>query len=294
MATFSALSRISGHGLPATGARPRIPHVGGDSARRSGISKVSAARLQRFLIPSSESDVQLEVVAARPPGAGAFPTLVFNHGSTGRGQSRALFKRTVCPAIIANYFVERGWMVLFPQRRGRGKSGGYYGEGLASDGSGYSCDVDIALAGFSRAIEDMDAVVHHLRSRSDADQERLAIGGVSRGGILAIAYAGMQPDTFRAAINFNGGWLGRACPSHEVVNPMLFERGAKADISTLWLHGSYDQYYRIAHCRGNFERFRSAGGHGEFIAAPMGHALMFKPKLWKEHMDRYLERVVKA
>ena len=245
-------------------------------------------KLDKLFIPSSESGVRLEVVAAKPNGEGPFPTVVFNHGSTGSGQNRALYSRTVAPAIVASSFVERGWMVLFPQRRGRGKSGGVYGEGLASDGSGYSCDVDIAITGFDRAVEDVDAVVNYLRDRSDVNQDKLIIGGVSRGGILAIAYAGMRPGTFRGAINFNGGWLGRACPNHEIVNPMLFERGASAGISTLWLHGSYDQYYRIGHCRGNFERFLSAGGQGTFVAAPMGHALMFKPALWKEHLDRYL------
>ncbi|OEO31138.1 dienelactone hydrolase [Devosia insulae DS-56] len=243
---------------------------------------------EKLFIPSAELGVRLEVVVARPNGKGPFPTVVFNHGSTGRGQNRSLYSRTVAPAAVANYFVEQGWMAVFPQRRGRGKSGGAYGEGLAADGSGYSCDMDIAIAGFERAVEDVDAVVSHLRDRPDVDRDRLVIGGVSRGGILSIAYAGMRPGTFRGAINFNGGWLGRACPTHERVNPMLFERGSPSGIPTLWLHGRFDQYYSLAHCRGNFERFVMAGGQGEFVAAPMGHALMFKPALWQQHVDRYL------
>lgn len=249
---------------------------------------------EKFFIPSGEADVRLEIVVAKPQGAGPYPTVVFNHGSTGRGKNKSLYSRTVCPAVLGNYFVERGWMVLFPQRRGRGKSGGSYGEGLAPDGSGYSCDVEIATAGFERAVEDVDAVVRHLRERSDADQGRLVIGGVSRGGILSIAYAGMRTNTFRGAINFNGGWLGRGCASHEIVNPSIFERGAPAGISTLWLHGSYDQYYRIGHCRGNFERFAAAGGLGKFIAAPAGHALLFKPALWRSHLDQYLDGLAKG
>lgn len=245
-------------------------------------------KFDKFFIPSVEPGVALEIVAASPPGAGPFPAMVFNHGSTGRGQNKALYTRTVAPAVVADYFVERGWMILFLQRRGRGKSGGFYGEGLSPNGSGYSCEVDIAVTEFDRAVEDVDALVSHLRERSEVDQETLAVGGVSRGGILAIAYAGMRPETFRGAINFNGGWLGRGCPNHEIVNPQLFVRGASAGIPTLWLHGSRDQYYSIEHCISNFERFRSAGGQGEFVAAPMGHALMFKPALWTGHVDRYL------
>lgn len=246
-------------------------------------------KFEKLSIASSEPDVRLEIVAARPQTEGPHPTIVFNHGSTGRGDNQSLYARTVSPAVVADYFAERGWMTLFPQRRGRGKSGGSYGEGLASDGSGYSCNVDIAIAGFERAVEDLDAVVRHLLGRSDVDQNRLAVGGVSRGGILSIAYAGMRPATFQGAINFSGGWLGKGCATHETVNPILFERGATAGISTLWLHGSHDQYYRIEHCQGNFERFQAAGGQGKFIAAPMGHALLFKPALWKSHLDQYID-----
>lgn len=262
-----------------------------DNCDRSRHIRRRTMKFEKFFIPSVEPQAQLEIVAAKPVGNGQFPTVVFNHGSTGRGLNTAVYSRTVAPEVVANYFVERGWMILFPQRRGRGKSGGLYGEGLGPDGSGYSCDPQVAIAGFERAVADLDAVVTHLRGRTDVDHEKLVVGGVSRGGILAIAYAGMRPNTFRGAINFNGGWLGRGCPSHEVVNPLLFERGAMAGISTLWLHGKSDQYYQIEHCRRNFDRFRSAGGQGTFVAAPMGHALMFKPALWSGHVDEYLRNL---
>lgn len=245
-------------------------------------------KLERTFVPSSEAGVSLEIVIAKPQGDGPFPTIIFNHGSTGRGINKTVYKRTISPSVIASYFATHGWMTLFPQRRGRGKSGGVYGEGLAPDGSGYSCNAEVAIAGFQRAVEDIDDVVGNVRNMQDVDQNRLVIAGVSRGGILAIAYAGMRPGTFTGAVNFNGGWLGRACPSHETVNPHLFERGAMANIPTLWLHGSHDQYYRIGHCRGNFDRFLASGGKGRFVTVPAGHALMFKPSLWKQHLDQYL------
>lgn len=134
-------------------------------------------------------------------------------------------------------------------------------------------------------------MVANLRNLHEADQNRLAIAGVSRGGILAIAYAGMRPGRFRGAINFNGGWLGRACPSHETVNPLLFGRGAKAGIPTVWLHGSHDQYYRIGHCRANLARFLASGGQGQFVSAPaaLGRALT-----GKEPADHFGDLLVDA
>lgn len=246
---------------------------------------------EKFFIPSHETDVRLEIVAARPQHPGPYPTIVFNHGSTGRGHNKSLYSRTWSPAAIGDYFVERGWMILFPQRRGRGKSGGTYSEGLAPDGSGYSCDIEVALAGFERAVEDMDAVVRHLRERPDVLRGKVAVGGVSRGGILSIAYAGIRSGTFCGAINFNGGWLGQGCANYETVNPSIFARGASAKVPTLWLHGTQDQYYRIEHCRKNFESFLSAGGRGKFVAASAGHALLFKPALWKDHLDHYLSNL---
>ncbi len=244
--------------------------------------------IRKVFAPSREAGVGLELVIATPPGDGPFPAMVFNHGSTGRGLNEVVFRRTINPAVIAQYLAQRGWMTIFPQRRGRGKSGGAYGEGLASQG-GYSCDVAVALAGIERAIEDIDDVMAYLPALARADKDRLAIGGVSRGGILAIAYAGMRPGIFRAAVSFNGGWLGQACPGHEALNPQLFRRGAGANIPSLWLHGSQDPYYSISHCRENHAQFVAAGGQGQFVALRAGHGLMFKPALWQPYLDRLLD-----
>lgn len=63
-------------------------------------------------------------------------------------------------------------------------------------------------------------------------------------------------------------------------------------MKTLWLHGINDQYYQISHCRCNFDQFRSAGGEGDFVEAPMGHALMFMPALWAKHVDQYLQSIL--
>jgi hypothetical protein len=48
--------------------------------------------------------VRLEVVTFKPDGAGPFPLLVINHGSTGRGNDPALFRQTRWSFAIADLF----------------------------------------------------------------------------------------------------------------------------------------------------------------------------------------------
>jgi len=240
--------------------------------------------------------IRLEVVIKKPSGSGPFPLLVFNHGSTGRGTDPNLFTATYASPQIADFFVEKGWIVAFPQRRGRGKSDGLYDEGFAPDrAQGYSCDPGRSLPGADRALDDIKAAVAALQQRSDVAAGRILIGGVSRGGVLAIAYAGMHPEQVLGVLNFVGGWMGEGCSTAGEINGALFQRGGKFGRPTLWLYGQHDRYYSIGHSRSNFDVFKKAGGNGEFFeyAVPggIGHALVAYPNLWSGDVERYLTAI---
>jgi predicted alpha/beta-fold hydrolase len=75
--------------------------------------------------------IQLAMRIYKPTSAGPAPTLVFNHGSTGRGTDPSIFVRPIDFPPLAQFFVERGWAVVMPARRGRGGSEGRYEEGFA-------------------------------------------------------------------------------------------------------------------------------------------------------------------
>ena len=187
-------------------------------------------------------------------------------------------------------------MVIFPQRRGRGGSDGLYDEGFEPDRSRYSCQTDLSLAGVARAIADLDAVMEHVRARPDVLTTRMLIGGQSRGGILAIAYAGERPDMFLGAINFVGGWMGDRCSSATTINATTFRRGAAFKQSTLWLYGDQDPFYSLSHSRSNFEAFVSAGGKGRFESywvpgQDSGHAVIAHPKLWSDLLNTYVDAI---
>ena len=240
--------------------------------------------------------IALESVIFKPPGKGPFPLVVVNHGSTGDGKKAAAAGQTWADPWFADFLNEKGWMVAFPQRQGRGKSGGTYDEGLAEDRTqGYACNTERSLAGAERALEGIHAAIVALRERPDVAEGPVLLAGVSRGGILSIAYAGKYPDKILGVINFVGGWVGDGCSVASTINQTLFNKGSAFKGDTLWVYGRNDSYYSMAHSRQNFEEFRKHGGQGQFaeLTVPSGnngHHVMSLPPLWSKVVSSYLDR----
>lgn len=237
--------------------------------------------------------VELEVVMFRPFGPGPFPTVMFNHGSTGDGSDPDLFGITTLSEPVARFFTDRGWMVAFPQRRGRGQSDGLYDEGFNPDRSFYSCQRDVALSGAERALDDMNAAVDWLRSRADVDTARMLSSGSSRGGVLSLVHLSRRPDVYLGAINFVGGWIGEGCGDYIDINRTLFVESATFPDDTLWLYANNDSFYTITYSRSNFDAYVNAGGLGLFgvysrAAGLNGHFLTNDPPLWADDVDAYL------
>jgi len=280
-------------------SRPAPPTDPCDAASvlEDGVCRPFAVRLdERATTPFVEDGqpVTLEVVLFKPLGDGRFPTLVFHHGSTGNGSDRALFGQTFTSKAVTRYFVERGWTVAFPQRRGRGQSDGLYDEGFKPDRSAYSCEQSLALAGADHALDDLDAITDWIRSRADVDTTRMLVGGTSRGGILAVAHLARRPDAYLGAVNFVGGWLAEGCGDYRVVNRTLFVAGATVAVPSLWLYGVNDSFYGLPYSRSNFDAYTAAGGLGAFHtftrgAGLNGHFLVNDRELWAAAMDGFMD-----
>lgn len=241
--------------------------------------------------------VSMEVVVFKPAGPGPFPAMLFLHGSTGTGADSRLFKDTQVMDSITRQFTAKGWLVAFPQRRGRGQSGGLYDEGFELDRSRYSCTTALSLAGLNRAVEDTRVATDWLVARSDVDPKRLLVGGQSRGGILALAFTGQHPKTFKGAINFVGGWMSDKCVNAGAINTSTFEAAAKADIPTLWLYGRDDPFYSLDHSKSNFDAFTAKGGQGSFHAfdaprASNGHRIAREESIWRDVVSTFVNRAV--
>jgi dienelactone hydrolase len=269
------------------------------SVPNNGTCRTFGLRLEeRATTPFIENGqpVSREVVIYRPLDEGRYPTLVFNHGSTGNGSDPSLFGVTFTSKAIASFFVDRGWMVAFPQRRGRGASDGLYDEGFAADRSGYSCNLDPAIAGAERALDDIVAVTDWLLNRADVDTTRMLIGGTSRGGILSIAFLPRRPDAYLGAVNFVGGWIAEGCGDFMAINRNLFVRGGAFPGTTLWLYGAHDSFYSLAYSHTNFDAYAAAGGLGQFYEFTRepglnGHFVLNDPDLWASAVEDYLEQL---
>ena len=166
-----------------------------------------AAAQETRLVPVTVDgeSVRLEMRVYTPATGERVPTLVFNHGSTGRGIEPARFTRPIDFPVLAKFFMSRGWAVVMPARRGRGGSEGLYDEGFAAHrAAGYTCDPTRALPGADRALQDIEAAMDAILAMPFVDRERVVIGGQSRGGILSVAYAGLHPEQVKGVINFVG------------------------------------------------------------------------------------------
>lgn len=253
------------------------------------------------LVPSSLVEngrpVSLEFVTYAPPGPGPFPTVVFHHGSTGSGTDPALFTQTWHSPTIATWFTARGWQVVFPQRRGRGRSDGLYDEGFAPNrAAGYTCEPARSLAGLERALVDADEIARLLALRPSVDSRRLLVAGQSRGGILAVVHAGVRPDLYLGALNFVGGWMSDGCPNPTAINTVSFARGGAFPGPTAWIYGENDPFYSLAHSRTNHAAFAAAGGRGAFTTLALGpgqngHNAFLFPGLWGPVVEDLLRRL---
>ena len=253
------------------------------------------SRVETVWIPMTEKRLlggpralRLEATLYRPGAAGAVPLVVFNHGSTGRGRGSPT--ETVTYPETARFFVDRGWAVLIPMRRGRGASGGEYLEQ-------YDCDTAVLSRGVDRAIEDLDAVMAFVGQQSWVDRDRLLLAGMSRGGLLSIVYASLRQTGAKGVINFAGGWTVETCDQrihfHE---PTLAQAGRAGSVPELWLYSENDRNYGPAAVRAYHRAFTGAGGTAELhLFPPIGHdghiLLPRSVAVWSSAVTDYLQRI---
>jgi dienelactone hydrolase len=228
----------------------------------------------------------LQAFVYQPAGGGLHPLAVLSHGSSGGDP-----KLEVPEPELAQFFTDRGFVVVVPMRRGRGTSGG-----LSLEGENKDCDPASWWPGLHAAYDDVTATIDAAVQMPGVDARRVLLVGESRGGFLSVAYAaqGARRAQVAGVVNFVGGWVAQAednCPVD--FNQVAFRRfGQTTPVPELWLYGDHDRFYATSSIRSYSKAFAKRGGKVTFDLIDgvpgNGHWLPGFPALWTASINRYL------
>ncbi len=151
----------------------------------------------------------------KPPGEGPFPAIIWNHGSE---------RRPTAHPELAKFYTSHGFVVFLPVRHGHGNSPGEYIQDALENYRGQVHDLKLVQR---KAVElqelynrDVVAALTWLKAQPFVDPNRIAVSGVSYGGIQTLLAAEHDAGV-RAFIPFAPGAMSWA-------NPELRQREIKA------------------------------------------------------------------
>jgi dienelactone hydrolase len=255
-------------------------------------------RRQLWLVPSQDKNVPMRTVIFRPRGSGPFPLVIINHGSVQNTRERADYSQPVFLAA-SEFFVERGYAVVVPQRPGHGQTGGPYFE--ANSPSGKCSDADYRKSG-SGTADSIAAAIAFLTKQNFVRPDGVIVVGQSAGGWGSLALASRNPRDVKLIINFAGGRGGHAggkpntnCAADKLIDAAR-AFGSTARIPVLAIYTQNDSYFSAELSRKMMDAYRAAGGKVEYKLLPAfkedGHSLLGNRDgrpLWAPTVDAFLK-----
>lgn len=197
--------------------------------------------------------VRLETTFFKPEGDGPFPVVVINHGKA-LGDPR--FQSRNRPLHAVRYFMQRGYAVVVPMRRGFSKSGGNY--------LGVGCNVE---SNGRMQAEDVKVVLDHAVRQPWADPQRLLMVGQSHGGWTSLAFGTLAYPGLKGLVNFAGGLRQESCLNWEGnLARAVTAFGRETKIPSVWLYGDNDSIFSPDVFRPMHANYVAAGGQAQLIA----------------------------
>jgi dienelactone hydrolase len=251
-----------------------------------------------MLAADASGPITLRLVATeyRPIVAGRLPAIVLSHGAPGDPRARSDY--TGKYPILSDVFVDWGFVVLSPVRRGYGKSDGIFAEDYGS------CDEPAYLQAGRETARDIEAAVVYLLQRPYVDRERIVLVGQSAGGWGSLAAASRGEVPIRGVVNFAGGRGGKRgnVPNDNCAPDRLVEAagalGRTTAAPSLWLYTENDQFFGPALSRRMHEAYVARGGRANYHLLPAigtdGHHLFGLKNgvaLWKDKVERFLREI---
>jgi pimeloyl-ACP methyl ester carboxylesterase len=251
-----------------------------------------------------QGSIALTVYIWRPLHTQSKKVAFFSHGSTGGGSIHPKEPVEWIPRPLIKYFVDRGYTLVMPIRRGLGPSTGAFVAECEFQSGKCSLADNRALAGPSLddAVADNSAVLDQVVLGNIVPRNaKVLFAGISRGGFLSLRMASARPENAAGVLNFVGGWISMpdVWPADELKARKelhlrwLREIAGRMKVPTLWVYGSRDPFYSETVTRGMFDSFVENGGVGKYIfisdhALPTGHNVGQAPELWEREVANFL------
>jgi dienelactone hydrolase len=249
--------------------------------------------VDRIEVPGTGA--KIVVSSYRPKGNGPFPWIVYNHGTAPKiEESRKIGRNRNIPLV--HQWVDRGYAVLVPIRRGYGDSGGDH----LGDSFGSCAKPDFVKAG-EGAAQDILATIAWARTKPDLDQRHWLLVGQSSGSFASIYTASKQPDGLVAVLAFSPGRGGdpdnhpRKPCAPETLARTFAQIAPKVKVPVMWFYSRNDEYIGPEAQDLWFTTFRNAGARAELYTIPAfpdnrGHGVYPSPKgfpIWNPMVEEF-------
>jgi dienelactone hydrolase len=239
---------------------------------------------------SGSLSLSLEATLYLPDGAGPFPLVVLSHG-TPRDPRLRVSQGRIRYALQSWEFVNLGFAVVIPMRRGYGNSEGAYAE---AEGR---CDQALFYEAGLESARDLLATVRFMAARPFIDPRRIILAGHSTGGFASLALASRGFPGLVAVINFGGGRGsrkgGNCSPLNLIEACQMYGRTSR--VPTLWIYCENDTYFPPWLGRLMCQAYCEAGGEARMVLLPPfageGHYLFNDGRgawLWTPIVSRFL------
>lgn len=235
----------------------------------------------------------------RPVGEQPARVALIAHGAPPDPSVMPAMKPASCTSEYAQWFLQRGYMVVSGMRRGFGATGGSYEE------YSRSCSTADFVHSALVSAHDLDAMVRYATALPYARHDGAVIVGQSAGGWAADGYAGLPHPLVAAMVSMAGGRGGHI---HNIANnncrpdqliAAAGQLGRAATMPMLWIYTENDSFFAPALAKGMYDAFSAAGGRAEFHQLPAfgkdGHLLFVSTggsAVWGPLMEAYLARMV--
>jgi dienelactone hydrolase len=235
----------------------------------------------------ASGELKIRALLGRPAGAGPFPAYISNHGSmTVQDAARGPWT-SIVPGSTGDALARQGYVVLVVARRGhRGSEGTTttYSTNLTS--RAYGKRASDVMRGAEAEADDVIAALDYLQGLPFVDRDRIAVGGVSLGGLVSVM-AAARDRRFRALISMAGGYrqtekAGGADEAWPLVEATWKKAADTITVPTLILWSRNDLKLDVDVGRALEQALRRSGRNVEMNVYPGfeddGHALFSNPR----------------